>query len=85
VWAEWSVRARDDAVVVEHAQRSDAHLVRIAISVEGEVPASIEPAAFSCQIVSARLIDTALISWSSMSSPRLDRAHPSYVSQSSSG
>src|SRR5437667_367047 len=37
------VGARDEAVVVEHPQRPDAHLARVAVSVEGEVPAGGEP------------------------------------------
>src|SRR5712691_7034496 len=39
------VGARDEAVVVEHPERPDAHLARVAVSVEGEVPSGGEPAA----------------------------------------
>src|SRR5262245_8070959 len=38
-------RTGDDPVVVEHAQGSDTHLLRIAIAVDGEVPSGVEPAA----------------------------------------
>src|SRR2546423_10693839 len=38
-------RARSQPIVIEHPQRPDAHLARIAITIEGEVPARLEPAA----------------------------------------
>src|SRR5262249_4832585 len=37
--------ARHDPVVVEDPQRTDTELVRIAVAIEREVPASVEPAA----------------------------------------
>ncbi len=37
--------AGDDPVVIEYAQCADAHLLRIAIAVEREVPVGVEPAA----------------------------------------
>src|ERR1700730_10493158 len=38
------VRPGSEAIVVEDAQRPDAHLSRIAIAIEGEVPAGNKPA-----------------------------------------
>src|ERR1700730_7832458 len=38
-------RTGSEAIVVEHPQRPDAHLSRIAIAIEGEVPAGDKPAA----------------------------------------
>ena len=38
--------ARRQPVVIEDAQRPDPHLPGIAVAVEGEVPARVEPAAF---------------------------------------
>src|SRR5262249_47670980 len=35
--------AGDERVVIEHAQRADAHVLRIAIPVEREVPTRAEP------------------------------------------
>jgi hypothetical protein len=37
--------AGDDPVVIEHTQRANAHLVRVTIAVEREVPPGVEPAA----------------------------------------
>src|SRR6185295_19032581 len=37
--------AGHDPVVVEDAQRADTHLLRIAVAIEGEVPAGVEPSA----------------------------------------
>src|SRR5712692_2309985 len=38
-------RARSQAIVVEHPQRPNPHLSRIAIAIEGEVPAGLKPTA----------------------------------------
>jgi hypothetical protein len=38
------LRPGHDAVVVEHPQRTDAHLIWIVIAVEREMPAGVEPA-----------------------------------------
>src|SRR6202047_4337482 len=38
-------RTGSEAIVVEDAQRPDAHLSRIAITIEGEMPAGNKPAA----------------------------------------
>src|SRR6185436_20001214 len=40
------VGARNQPVVVEDAQRPDAHLTRVSVPVEREMPAGREPAAF---------------------------------------
>src|SRR6266536_6214460 len=37
------IRTGHDPVIVEHPQRPDAHLIRIAVMVEREVPAGMEP------------------------------------------
>jgi len=42
---QWPLGPGDDAVVVEHTQRADAELVRVAVAIEREVPAGVEPAA----------------------------------------
>ena len=39
------IGARDEPVVVEDAERADPHLRRVAVLVEGEVPARVEPPA----------------------------------------
>src|SRR6185503_17394330 len=38
-------RARDERVVIKDAHRADTHVARVAVTVEGEVPARTEPAA----------------------------------------
>ena len=45
VRVERPLGAGHDPVVVEDAQRTDAHLLGIAVAVEAEVPSGVEPAA----------------------------------------
>ena len=45
VRVERPLGAGHDPIVVEHAERTDAHLLGIAVAVEAEVPAGVEPAA----------------------------------------
>ena len=41
------VRIRRQRVVIEHAQRTDAHVGRVVVLVEAEVPTGAEPTAIS--------------------------------------
>src|SRR2546422_930405 len=38
-------RSRCEAVMIEHPERAHAHLFGIAVTIEGEMPAGLEPAA----------------------------------------
>src|SRR2546425_9035126 len=46
VWVHRPDRARSEAIVVEHPQRANPHLARVAIAIEGKMPAGGKPAAF---------------------------------------
>src|SRR5512132_3439672 len=45
VWMHRPLGAGDECVVVEDAQRPDAHVVGIAVAIEREMPPRLEPAA----------------------------------------
>src|SRR5262245_39958254 len=44
VWVRWKSSTAGDDVVVENAQRTPIHVLRIVVLAEGKVPARVEPA-----------------------------------------
>ena len=45
VGVHWPNRARSQPIMVEDAKRPNPHLLRVAVTIEGKVPAGLEPPA----------------------------------------